>query len=100
MEILNRLYSYFRFKLYSFGLLVYHEIYFIENTQGLQSEEKKEFEWGIRTRNLKRDRQYRVQKNNIIKSQTMIDKAQHRKPKIEIQELNYHRRMHSSAPEG
>ena len=41
MEIQNLLYSYFRFKLYSFGSLVYDEIYFIENTPGLQSEKRK-----------------------------------------------------------
>ena len=41
MEIQNLFYSYFRFKLYSFGLLVYDEIYFIENTPGLQSEKRK-----------------------------------------------------------
>jgi len=41
MEIQNLLYSYFRLKLYSFGLLAYDEIYFIENTPGLQSEKER-----------------------------------------------------------
>jgi hypothetical protein len=100
MEIQNLLYSYFRFKLYSFGLLVYDEIYFIENTPGLQSEKRKRLNGELGTRNLKRDRQYHVQKNKMINRQTMIDKVLHRKPKIEKQELNYHRRMSSSALEG